>query len=244
MKPHPTVLIIDADRAVRRLVRSILESQHYKVHEAEDGPAGMGAAVARRPDVVILEICLPGMDGMAVLWQLRQWSRVPVLVLSSESAEEKKVQALDAGANDYLTKPFGSAEMLARLRVLQRSVYGESDVPIFVNGNLKVDITSHLVTLGGEKIKLTPTEEAVFYTLVRNSGKLVTCKHIIGCVWGAGFDSKIHDLHVHIRNLRRKLAGAADEVVIQTEGSLGYRLFIQPGSGQRTPRTAGRNLAA
>jgi two-component system KDP operon response regulator KdpE len=215
-------------------LRVVLEPHHYKVCEAENGQTGMKEAVARRPDVIILDLSLPDIDGLTVLKRLREWNQAPVLILSALDGEESKVTALDGGANDYMTKPFGSAELLARLRVLQRSMPAEPDGPLFVNGDLQVDITSHLVTLEGRQVYLSPTEEAVFYTLVRHAGKLVTCKHLLRCIWGTDSESKLHDLHVYIRCLRQKLRGTADEILIQTEGSVGYRLLV-PMDCQRTP---------
>jgi two-component system KDP operon response regulator KdpE len=226
MKPNPIALLIDADRSMRRLLRVVLEPNHYKVYEAEDGHAGMKEAVARRPDVIILDLSLPGIDGLTVLKRVREWNRVPVLILSDQKDEENKVMALDNGANDYMTKPFGFAELLARLRVLQRSIPGEPDGPLFIHGDLRVDIMSHCITLRDRRVDLTPTEEAVFYILVRHAGKLVTCNHLIRCVWGNNLENKIHDLHVYIRSLRVKLSGAGNESLIQTEGSEGYRLLL------------------
>jgi two-component system KDP operon response regulator KdpE len=154
--------------------------------------------------------------------------------------EASKVAALDGGANDYLTKPFGSAELRARLRVLQRSIPAEPDGPVFINGALRVDVISHRITLRGRLVELTPTEEAVFYILVRHAGKLVTCKHLLRCVWGNDSASKFNDLHVYIRNLRQKLSPGDNESIIQTEGSAGYRLLVPV----EIDTTAGEKIAA
>ena len=234
MKPNPIALLIDSERPVRRLLRAILEPHHYKVYEAECGHIGIKEAVVRRPDVIILDLALPDIDGLTVLLQLRESNRAPVLILSSRDDEKSKVAALDGGANDFMTKPFGAAELLARLRVLQRSMPGEPDGPLFINGDLEVDIISHRVALQGRRVDLTPTEEAVLYILARHAGKLVTCKHLLRCVWGMDSEHKLHDLHVYIRTLRRKLNGATNESVIQTEGSAGYRLLL-PVDCQYTP---------
>jgi two-component system KDP operon response regulator KdpE len=189
----------------------------------------MKEAVARQPDVIILDPSLPDMDGLTVLRRLREWNRTPILFLSARDDEDNKVAALDSGANDYMTKPFSSHELLARLRVLQRSIPGEPDGPLFIHGDLHVDVMSHRVTLRGRRVELTPTEEAVFYILVRHAGKLVTCKHLLRCVWGVDAGSKLHDLHVYIRSLRQKLNGGGNDSVIQTEGSAGYRLLLPMG---------------
>jgi two-component system KDP operon response regulator KdpE len=234
MKPNPIALLIDADRPIRRLLRVVLEPHHYKVHEAENGQTGIKEAVARRPDVIILDLSLPDMEGLTVLKRLREWNRDPVLILSAQNDEENKVAALDSGANDYMTKPFGSAELLARLRVLQRSIPGEPDGPLFIHGDLQVDIISHRVTLRGHQVDLTPTEAAVLYILVRHAGKLVACRHLLRCVWGNDSENKLHDLHVYIRSLRQKLNGVGNESVIQTVGSTGYRLLF-PMDCQHAP---------
>jgi two-component system KDP operon response regulator KdpE len=234
MKPNPIALLIDADRPIRRLLRVVLEPHHYKVHEAENGQAGIKEAVARRPDVIILDLSLPDIDGLTVLKRLREWNRDPVLILSAQAGEESKVSALDSGANDYMTKPFGSAELLARLRVLQRSIPAEPDGPLFMHGDLQVDIISHRVTLRGRQLDFTPTEAAVLYILVRHAGKLVPCRHLLRCVWGNDLENKLHDLHVYIRSLRQKLNGVGNKSVIQTEGSAGYRLLL-PMDCQHTP---------
>jgi two-component system KDP operon response regulator KdpE len=238
MKPNPIALLIDADRPIRRLLRAVLEPQHYKVHEVECGRAGITEAVLRQPDVVLLDLALPDMDGLTALLQLRESSRVPVLVLSARDDEGTKVAALDGGANDYMTKPFGAAELLARLRVLQRSIPGEPDGPRYINGDLEVDILSRRVALRGREVELTPTEEAVLYILMRHAGKLVTCKHLLRCVWGVDSEHKLHDLHVYIRSLRQKLDGPGNESVIQTEGSAGYRLLVPMDCRRARPESA------
>jgi two-component system KDP operon response regulator KdpE len=186
----------------------------------------MKEAAARSPDVIIMELSLPDMNGLAVLQRLREWNHAPVLILSSRDAESDKVLALDSGANDYVTKPFSPAELLARLRVLQRSLPAEPDGPIFEHGGLSVDVTARTVTLHGRKVELTPTEQVIFYTLLRHAGKLVTRKHLFRCVWGTDSESKLHDLHVYIANLRQKLREASTRVLIQTEGCAGYRILV------------------
>jgi two-component system, OmpR family, KDP operon response regulator KdpE len=226
MKPNPVILLIDADKPARKLLQLVLEVQRYRVFEAESGETGIKEAVARRPDVIVLDLALPDMDGMVVLKQLREWYRAPILILSARDNESLKVSALDSGANDFVSKPFGTSEVLARLRVLQRWDPGSPEGPYYINGDLKVNVTAGVVTIRGRHIELTPTEEALFFTLVRHAGHLVTRSHLLRCVWGTDSESKLHDLHVYIRNLRNKLQGATNEVLIQTEGSTGYRLFV------------------
>jgi two-component system KDP operon response regulator KdpE len=240
MKPYPSALIVDDDRQIRRLLRNVLEADLYKVFESETAQSAMKEAAARSPDVIILEMSLPDMSGLTFLRRLREWNHAPVLILSSRDAESDKVLALDNGANDYVTKPFGSAELLARLRVLQRSLPAEPDGPVFVHGGLSVDITARTVTLHGRKIELTPTERVIFYTLVRHAGKLVTCKHLLRCVWGSDSESKLHDLHVYIANLRQKLREASNQVLIQTEGANGYRILV-PSPGPISDESAEPN---
>jgi two-component system KDP operon response regulator KdpE len=244
MKRNPIALVIDPDRPSRRLLRAVLEPHHYKVCEAENGRAGMKEAKSRRADVIILDLSLPDMNGPTLLKRLREWNPAPVLILSARSDEDSKVAALDSGANDYMTKPFGSAELLARLAVLQRWIPGEPDGPLFTHGDLQVDIMPHRVTLRGRRVNLTPTEEAVFYMLVRHAGKLVTSRHLIRCVWGIASKNALHDLHVYVLSLRQKLKGAGSENMIQTEGSAGYRLLLPMDCQRMRSRSAPPKWAA
>ena len=220
------MVIIDGDKGTRRLLRQVLEPRAYRVFEADNAGCGLEAAVRWRPDVVILDLDLPDSDGLSLLERLREWSRVPVLVLSTRDKEADKVAALDAGANDFMTKPFGSAELLARLRVLQRSVPWITDGPLLVEGEVSVNLATHDVRLKGRRVKLTPTEEALFYMLVRYAGKVVTCSHLTRCLWGTEGESKMRDLHVYIGNLRKKLQSNGSGVRIKTESSTGYKLQI------------------
>ncbi|MGA2175089.1 MAG: response regulator transcription factor [Verrucomicrobiota bacterium] len=242
MKPYPVALIIDDDRPIRRLLRNLLEADRYRVFEAETAQLGMKEAAGRSPDVIIMEWSLPDMAGLTLLQRLREWNHAPVLILSSRDAGSDKVLALDSGANDYVTKPFCPAELMARLRVLQRPLPAEPDGPIFVHGGLSVDVVARTVTLHGRKVDLTPTEQAIFYTLVRHAGKVVTRKHLFRCVWGTDSESKLHDLHVYIANLRQKLREASGQVLIQTEGGAGYRLLV-PSSDSTDDKLVEPNLA-
>ena len=226
MRPRPIVVVVDADKGTRRLLRQVLEHQAYRVFEADTAGRGLEEAVESRPDVVILDLELPDLDGLSLVGRLREWSRVPVLVLSARNGEVDKVAALDAGANDYLTKPFGSAELLARLRVLQRSAPWIADGPLLVEGDLCVNLATHEVRLKGRTVRLTPTEEALFYVLVRYAGKVVTCSHLTRCLWGSEAETKLQDLHVYIGNLRKKLENNGGGVRIKTEGSIGYMLQV------------------
>jgi two-component system KDP operon response regulator KdpE len=214
-------------------LRHVLEPHGYRVFEAENAAGGLEKSVQCRPDVVILDLDLPDADGLSLIERLHEWSRAPVLVLSARDREVDKVAALDGGANDYLTKPFGSGELLARLRVLQRSAPWTTDGPLWVEGDVSVNLATHEVRLKGRPVKLTPTEEALFYMLVRYAGKVVTCSHLTRCVWGTGAKNKMKDLHVYIGNLRKKLQNNVVGFRIKTEGSTGYKLQVaNEGEGE------------
>lgn len=233
-------MIIDDDRAVRRLVRAVLSPHGYRVFQAESGEEGLKEAVACKPDVILLELALPDGDGLSVLQALQEWSRTPVLVLSERTDDQAKVAALDGGANDYLTKPFSSAELLARLRVLQRSMSNVPDGPLLIEGALVANLATHQVTVNGRRVRLTPKEEALFYVLARFVGQVVTHTHLLRAVWGVHSEERIHDLRVLVSHLRKKLGSDGGEMLIRTEGSIGYSLLgwlrEQPHSSRVSPR--------
>jgi two-component system KDP operon response regulator KdpE len=239
LKPDPIVLVIDNQKASRRLLRALLEPQGYRVLEADSGGAGLNTAADGKPDVIILEIALPQDEGLSVLQSLREWSNIPVLVLSERTDDEAKVAALDAGASDYITKPFSSAELLARLRVLQRPLPNVPDGPLLILEDLVINLATHEITLHGRALSLTPKESALFYVLARYAGKVVTRSHLLRSVWGNQSGEKIHDLLVLVANLRKKLRPYAGELLIRTEGSLGYILALSPrhSSGEALSRT-------
>ena len=226
LKPDPIILIIDKEKASRRLLRAVLEPQGYRVLEADNGGAGLNRAVECQPDVVILEMRLADGDGLSVLKRLQEWSQTPVLVLSEQTGEEAKVAALDSGARDYLTKPFSSAELLARLRVLQRPLPNVPDGPLLIEGELVANLGTHEVKLSGRPVSLTPKEGALFYVLARYAGRVVTCGHLLRSVWGFHSEDKTHDLRVLVSHLRKKLGPYGGEILIRTEGNLGYRLAL------------------
>jgi two-component system KDP operon response regulator KdpE len=226
MKPRPIVVAIDSDKGTRRLLRQVLEPRGYRVFEADTAQRGLQAASGHRPDVVILELDLPDLDGLNVLERLREWSRAPVLVLSGRKGEADKVAALDAGANDYLTKPFGSGELLARLRVLQRPIPWVTEGPLLQEGNFSVNLATHEVRIKGRRVQLTPTEEALLYVLVRYAGKVVTTTHLIRSLWGPEAQNKTRDVQVYLGSLRKKLESYASGVRIETKGSVGYKLLL------------------
>jgi two-component system KDP operon response regulator KdpE len=226
LKPNPTILIIDSERASRRLLRAVLEPEGYRVLETETGGAGLSQAVEGKPDVIVLELQLTDGDGLGVLRSLQEWCHTPVLVLSCQTGEEAKVAALDAGARDYLTKPFGSAELLARLRALQRPLPNVADGPLLIESDLVANLATHEITLNGRTTLLTPKEEALFFVLARYAGRVVTCSHLLHSIWGIHAEDKLQDLRVLVSHLRKKLGPYGGEMLVRTEGSLGYSLVL------------------
>jgi two-component system KDP operon response regulator KdpE len=223
--PHsPVVLIIDDEIQIRRLLRVTLEGNGYRVFEAAGGQEGLVEAAQRHPDIVVLDLGLPDMDGLMVLQRLREWSEAPVLVLSVREGEEDKVAALDRGADDYMNKPFSTAELLARLRAARRRAQPVADNAVFHSGPMQVDLSSRLVTLKGREIKLTPTEYSLLRLLVRNAGKVVTHRQILKEVWGPNYAEQTHYLRVYMAHLREKL---------ETEPSRPELLLTEPGVGYR-----------
>jgi two-component system, OmpR family, KDP operon response regulator KdpE len=221
----PVVLIIDDEIQIRRLLRVTLEGNGYRVFEAATGQEGLIEAAQRHPDIVVLDLGLPDMDGLVVLQRLREWSEAPVLVLSVREGEEDKVDALDRGADDYMSKPFSTAELLARLRAARRRAQPVADNAVFHCGPLQVDLSSRLVTIKGRDIKLTPTEYSLLRLLVRNAGKVVTHRQILKEVWGPNYAEQTHYLRVYMAHLREKLeADPSRPELLLTEPGVGYRM--------------------
>lgn len=229
------VLVVDDEPQIRRLLRAILESHAYRVFDAATGEAGIAEAAIRRPDVVLLDLGLPDMDGVEVLRRLREWSTVPVVILSVRDEEDEKVAALDAGADDYVTKPFGAAELLARLRVARRrAIPVAGDVRVQA-GDVEIDLASRVVRKRGLEVRLTPTEYALLRVLVTHAGKVVTHGHLQREVWGPGTVSQTHAIRVHIAHLREKLEDDASEPMrIRTESGVGYRWMGGDGTSEGT----------
>jgi two-component system KDP operon response regulator KdpE len=224
----PTVLVVDDEVQIRRLLRVTLEANGYRVVEASTGQEGIIEAAQRRPDVVILDLGLPDIDGVTVLKRLREWSRVPVVVLSVRDRENDKIAALDNGADDYVTKPFGTGELLARLRVAQRHAQPSPEITVFRSGHLEVDFTSRLVKLKGEEVKLTATEYSLLRLLVQHSGKVLTHRQILREVWGPNYVEQTHYLRVYMAHLREKLELTPSQPqLLITEPGVGYRLVEQ-----------------
>ena len=221
----PTALVIDDELQVRRLLQACLEANGYRVREAATGQEGISAAAQHPPDVVILDLGLPDMDGITVLKRLREWSRVPVVVLSVLDREEDKIAALDHGADDYVTKPFSAGELLARLRVAQRHAQASPDVSVFHFGEVEADLTSRIVRRKGAEVKLTATEYSLLRLLVKNAGRVLTHRQILREVWGPTYSEQTHYLRVYIAHLREKLeTNPAKPNLILTEAGVGYRL--------------------
>lgn len=216
-----TALIIDDEIQIRRLLRMALEAKGYTVKEAPAGQLGLQEAVFVKPDVILLDLGLPDMDGLEVLKRLREWSQIPVLILSVRDQESIKVAALENGADDYVTKPFSTAELIARLSAIQRRRCGDETTTLSL-GPLLMDPVQHEAHLQGEPLKLTPTEYALLSLLVRHSGKIVTLKHILREVWGPQSENQGHYLRVYVNHLRKKLEGTPLE--LRNEPGIGYRL--------------------
>lgn len=225
-EPHqPVVLIVDDEVQIRRLLRVTLEASGYRVFEAATGQEGLVEAAQRRPDAIVLDIGLPDTDGVTILKRLREWSHAPVIILSVREGEEDKVSALDQGADDFMTKPFSTAELLARLRVALRHVQPVAENSVFRTGALEVDLATRRVTVKGKEIKMTPTEYSLLRLLVRNAGKVVTHRQILREVWGPNYGEQTHYLRVYMAHLREKIeADPSRPELLLTESGVGYRL--------------------
>ncbi len=219
------ILIVDDEKAIRRFLRAALSSHGYQVIEAENGQAALTAASENPPGVVILDLGLPDIDGVQVTRQLREWYQGPIIILSVRNQENDKIAALDAGADDYLTKPFGVGELMARIRVILRRSNRPVDEPVFEMDDLKVDLPRRLVFLNGKEVDLTPTEYDILRVLVQHAGRVLTYRQILREVWGAPYETETHLLRVNVSNLRRKIEPDANQPrYVITEPGVGYRL--------------------
>lgn len=218
------ILVIDDERQIRRMLHTSLSGHGYQVFEAANGEEGLLAAADQKPDIILLDLGLPDLDGVEVTRRLREWTRTPIIVLSVREREQDKVSALDAGADDYLTKPFGMSELLARIRVSLRH-YGQSNQePIFQAGNLKIDFGKRQVLLSGSVVSLTPTEYDLLRLLIQHGGKVLTHRQLLTQVWGEAYEFQTHLLQVNISNLRKKIELDPNiPQYIQTESGVGYR---------------------
>lgn len=225
-----TVLIIEDEKGIRRLLRTALEGDSLRVFEAEDLARGLVEAATRKPDLVILDLGLPDGDGITFVQEFRQWSSVPVLVLSARDSEHDKIAALDAGADDYMTKPFGVGELQARLRVLMRRYPGsEKNDPVYEFGDICVDIAGRQVRKGGEEVHLTPIEFRLLTILIGHSGKVLTQRQLLNEVWGPNAVEHAHYLRIYMGHLRQKLeTDPARPQHFITETGIGYRFVSIP----------------
>jgi len=221
------VLVVDDEPAIRRFLRAALPGHKYVVFEVATGREAVAAVIEYRPDLIILDLGLPDLDGVQVTRNLREWSQTPIIILSVREGEADKVAALDAGADDYLTKPFGLSELLARMRVVMRRQGPEPGEPAVHAGNLTVDLARRIVTVNGTPVILTPTEYDILRVLATHAGRVMTHTQLLRQVWGMGYEDELHMLRVNISNLRRKIEpDPARPTFIQTEPGVGYRLRL------------------
>lgn len=224
--PKPLILIVDDEPQIRRLLTVTLEANGYRVLSAATGQEGLVLAAQHRPALTILDMGLPDLPGQEVLNRLREWSDAPVVILSVQGEEKAKVAALDAGADDYVTKPFNTEELLARVRVALRHATKPEEMAVFQAKHLVMDLASRRVTVNGYEIKLTTTEYNLLRLLVRHAGKVLTHRQILREIWGTGHDDDTHYLRVYIAHLREKIEAKPDQPeLIVTELGVGYRLF-------------------
>lgn len=221
-----TVVVVEDDLPIRRFLKSTLEAEGFTVFETERGREGLQLAATRKPELLILDLGLPDMDGIDVIRDLRGWNRIPVLVLSARDAETEKVAALDAGADDYLVKPFGTAELLARVRVaLRHSRRQEDGDPLFRFGNVEMDLAARVVRKDGAEIHLTPIEYRLLTVMATHAGKVLTHRQLLRDVWGPNSVEHSHYLRIYMAQLRQKLeADPAQPAHLLTETGVGYRL--------------------
>lgn len=227
---RPNILIIEDDKVVSRLMATMMESQDYAYQLAETGRDGIAAILSHKPEVILLDLGLPDMDGVDIIEQVRGWSNVPIIVVSAREDDSDKVKALDAGADDYLTKPFSIDELLARLRVALRRVALDSDKAgsasnIYENGNLRIDYSAGCAYINGEEIHLTPMEYKLLCLLAKNTGKVLTYNYILKEIWGSINASDIPSLRVFMTALRKKIQTGSDKDFIQTHSGIGYRML-------------------
>ena len=220
------ILVVDDELAIRRYLRTALAPYAYEIIEADTGEDALIACVNHLPDLLILDLNLPGINGITVTQRLREWSEVPIIILSVQNADTDKIAALDAGADDYLTKPFSVGELMARMRVALRHRKDEIQEPIFETGKLRVDLGTRIVTYDKEEIQLTPTEYDLLKVFVKYAGRVITHQQMLKEVRGAGYQTEIHLLRVHVSNLRQKIEeDPTNPQYIRTEPGVGYRLM-------------------
>jgi len=222
-----SVLVIEDEPEIRKFLKTVLVGHHFKPSFAENAKEGIKLINLHVPEIIILDLGLPDMDGLEVIKNVRQWAHIPIIVLSARGREQDKVTALELGADDYLTKPFGAGELLARLKVMQRHMRNpvNSRSPIFVNGDISIDFDKRKVCVGGNDVDLTPTEYKLLFALAKQVGRVVTYQQLLREVWGKNAEENNHYLRIYTQHLRRKLAD--DPMMpkyIVTEAGIGYRL--------------------
>jgi len=236
--PNPVVVVIEDDPPIRRFLRTSLSAQGFQVFEVDTGQRGLIEVSVRKPDLVILDLGLPDLDGAEIVKKIREWTALPIIILSARSAEQDKIDALDAGADDYLTKPFSLGELLARIRVaLRHSAMNPENIQpgVFTMGRLKVDLAKRLVYLDDQEVHLTPIQYRLLSVLVKHPGKVLTHHQILKEVWGPGHMNDAHYLRIYMSQLRQKLeADPAKPEYFLTESGVGYRLKVSAGQ----PRSA------
>jgi two-component system KDP operon response regulator KdpE len=229
-KSDPVIIVIEDDPSIRRFLRTSLSTHAFNVFEADTAKQGIIEVGIRKPDLLILDMGLPDMDGFDVIKAIRAWSTVPIIILSARSSEQQKIDALDVGANDYLTKPFGFGELLARIRVALRHAMRPQEQmlnDVFITGNLKVDLLNRVVSVDEEEIHLTPIQYRLLMVLVKNAGKVLTHQQILNEVWGPSYKENAHYLRIYMSQLRQKLeADPTQPKLLVTESGVGYRLKI------------------
>ena len=230
MTTNPEVLLIEDDPQIRRFLRPTLAAEHYRLHEAVTAEEGIAQAAARQPDVVLLDLGLPDRDGLTVIQAIRQWSPMPILVISARGQERDKIAALDAGADDFIGKPFATGELLARIRAALRRTarIGAQPSAVFRVGNIEVNLEKRLVHVNGQETHLTPIESKLLQTVIRYAGRVVTQRQLLNEVWGPNQVEQSQYLRVYMGQLRRKLeADSARPQYLRTEPGVGYRLVVE-----------------
>jgi two-component system KDP operon response regulator KdpE len=231
MPENNTVLMIEDELSIRRFLKPSLQSHGFKILEAVTGEEGLSLVSSHNPDIILLDLGLPDMDGLEVVKRLREWTTTPIIVITARDKEKDKIAGLDAGADDYLTKPFDVGELLARIRVAmrhaQRVKSGGKEEPVFETPNFKVDLAARVVTVRGKEVHLTPNEYDLLAFLIRHAGKVVTQKQILQEVWGPASGDQVQYLRIYVYQLRQKIEADPDRPkYILTESGVGYRLKI------------------
>ena len=219
------VLVIDDEKQIRRMLKTALAGYGFNAAEASSGREGLSQTAIFHPDLIILDLGLPDMDGVEVIHELREWTQTPIVVLSVREQEEEKIKALDAGADDYITKPFGMGELLARIRVALRHVTKTEDEPVLSVGELTIDIPRRVVLVRGSEVKLTPTEYEILKYLALQAGRVVTHRQLLRAIWGPNYQDETHYLRIYVGQIRRKIeSDPSQPTIITTEPGVGYRL--------------------